>query len=336
MGLRYRKSIKLGAGFRINFSKSGVGYSWGVPGYRMTKTATGRTRRTYSIPGTGISHVEESKSPKNSRPNETVRDSLNDINSASTGNFQPAEYKELLKKISRRLVFNLISNVMIGFIILAMVVPVFFIVVGAGIAAKISSYTFFKIKLDYEFDEFGKEIYKNRIKTWHSLNENAAIWQVIKSGTVSNVKVNAGASTTIQRKSIRFLPDTPFYIKTNVMPLVVKLLREKIILLPDKILIQRGIDIGAISYDDLIIETSTIQFVESGRVPKDAKVIDYTWQYVNKNGSPDRRYNNNRKLPICLYGELCIKSARGLNVIIHCSNPDKFKVFSEKIMSINS
>lgn len=33
MGLRYRKSVKLG-GLRINFSKSGVGYSYGVKGLR--------------------------------------------------------------------------------------------------------------------------------------------------------------------------------------------------------------------------------------------------------------------------------------------------------------
>ena len=37
MGLRFRKSINLGGGFRINLSKSGVGYSWGAKGYRVTK-----------------------------------------------------------------------------------------------------------------------------------------------------------------------------------------------------------------------------------------------------------------------------------------------------------
>lgn len=30
MGWRFRKSINLGLGFRINLSKSGIGYSWGV------------------------------------------------------------------------------------------------------------------------------------------------------------------------------------------------------------------------------------------------------------------------------------------------------------------
>lgn len=60
MGLRFRKSINLGGGARINLSKSGVGFSAGTKGYRYTKTATGRDRTTVSIPGTGISYVEES------------------------------------------------------------------------------------------------------------------------------------------------------------------------------------------------------------------------------------------------------------------------------------
>ena len=54
MGLRFRKSIKLG-GLRINFSKSGIGYRYGVKGLRYTKTANGKDRITASIPGTGIS-----------------------------------------------------------------------------------------------------------------------------------------------------------------------------------------------------------------------------------------------------------------------------------------
>lgn len=33
MGFRYRKSINLGGGFRINLSKSGIGYSWVKGGF---------------------------------------------------------------------------------------------------------------------------------------------------------------------------------------------------------------------------------------------------------------------------------------------------------------
>ena len=60
MGFRFRRSINLGGGFKINLSKSGIGYSWGTKGFRIGRTARGTTRRTYSIPGTGISYVDES------------------------------------------------------------------------------------------------------------------------------------------------------------------------------------------------------------------------------------------------------------------------------------
>ena len=58
MGLRYRKSIKMGP-FRLNISKSGIGYSVGVKGYRVTKKAGGGYRTTMSVPGTGISYVKD-------------------------------------------------------------------------------------------------------------------------------------------------------------------------------------------------------------------------------------------------------------------------------------
>lgn len=61
MGFRFRKSIPIGKHFRINLSKSGIGYSCGVKGARFTKTANGKNRTTLSVPGTGISYTTESK-----------------------------------------------------------------------------------------------------------------------------------------------------------------------------------------------------------------------------------------------------------------------------------
>ena len=58
MGFRFRKSLNLGP-LRINFSKSGIGYSVGNKFARVTKKANGGVRTTATIPGTGISHVKE-------------------------------------------------------------------------------------------------------------------------------------------------------------------------------------------------------------------------------------------------------------------------------------
>lgn len=67
MGLRFRKSVKMGP-LRINFSKSGVGYSVGTKGYRVTKRADGKTQTTASIPGTGIAYTNVSGSATKGNP----------------------------------------------------------------------------------------------------------------------------------------------------------------------------------------------------------------------------------------------------------------------------
>lgn len=66
MGFRFRKSVSFGP-FRVNLSKSGIGYSVGTKGARITKTAKGRTRTTLSVPGTGVSYVSESLKKKGNK-----------------------------------------------------------------------------------------------------------------------------------------------------------------------------------------------------------------------------------------------------------------------------
>ena len=61
MGFRFRKSANIGP-LRFNFSKSGVGYSVGGKGFRVTKLADGKTQTTASVPGTGIGYTKVSGS----------------------------------------------------------------------------------------------------------------------------------------------------------------------------------------------------------------------------------------------------------------------------------
>ena len=55
MGFYYRKSIRFGP-FRVNVSKSGVGYSIGGGGLRAGVDSRGRRYTTFNIPGTGVGY----------------------------------------------------------------------------------------------------------------------------------------------------------------------------------------------------------------------------------------------------------------------------------------
>lgn len=58
MGLRFRKSVKIAPGVRLNFNKKSTSVSVGGKGARYTVSSTGRRTSSVGIPGTGLSYVE--------------------------------------------------------------------------------------------------------------------------------------------------------------------------------------------------------------------------------------------------------------------------------------
>lgn len=62
MGLRFRKSIKLAPGIRVNLSSKSAGLSIGGKGLRYSVNTRGRKTTTIGIPGTGISYSTSSGS----------------------------------------------------------------------------------------------------------------------------------------------------------------------------------------------------------------------------------------------------------------------------------
>lgn len=60
MGLRFRKSVKLLPGVRVNFNLHSTSVTLGGRGFHTTYSSTGRVTRSIGIPGTGISYVTSS------------------------------------------------------------------------------------------------------------------------------------------------------------------------------------------------------------------------------------------------------------------------------------
>ncbi len=63
MGWSYRKSARAGP-FRVNVSKSGVGWSVGGKAFRTGVDSRGRTYTSVGVPGTGLSYRRTGKRPK--------------------------------------------------------------------------------------------------------------------------------------------------------------------------------------------------------------------------------------------------------------------------------
>ena len=106
MVFRFRKSVKIGP-FRVTLSKSGISYSTGVKGLRVTKTASGAVRTTASIPGTGISYSKQT-TPKKQRAVDSASCAATPPSAPSPGTrFEgplpsfPAGYDEMIEEAAR-------------------------------------------------------------------------------------------------------------------------------------------------------------------------------------------------------------------------------------------
>lgn len=341
MGWRYRKSIKLGGGFKINLSKSGIGYSWGIPGYRYTYSPKGKKRRTYSIPGTGISYVESSGNRRKNLGNGGQNYNYNQDPKLITGDTtyyqnininNMGKSDEILKAINKLRTIDIIANICLIMIVLFPIGIVLFLI---GIILKILIYQNWKLDLTYEMDEINQKKFNALNEFLCELKNNKKIWQIGSSTRIYNTKYNYGAGNNVSRTSVLLVKKMPWYINHNIDVYCLNLKNEKIFFTPDRMLIFKNIGgVGCRKYNDMFANFSTTNFAETERVPRDAEIVRYTWRYVNKSGGPDKRFNNNRKIPVCKYGEISLESEDGINILLECSNhnlmyriQDKFTEF---------
>lgn len=103
---------------------------------------------------------------------------------------------------------------------------------------------------------------------------------------------------------------------------------DRLLFLPDWILLHRSERYTHLSYESLKVACSTIRHQEEEAVPEDAEAVGRTWRYKKEDGRPDRRYANNPEIPILLYGLLKIESSSGLKMSLMASNRDAASRFA--------
>jgi hypothetical protein len=150
------------------------------------------------------------------------------------------------------------------------------------------------------------------------------MWRVNASGNVDTTyqyKVNAGATTIVSRAVAKASLVGPTNLQTNIAVPTIASQKSALHFLPDRVLVRDGKRFSDVSYESLETQAAPVRFTETERPPSDAQMIDTTWQYVNVKGGPDRRFNNNRQLPVMQYGELYLTSSAGLSWILQLSQP---------------
>jgi len=131
--------------------------------------------------------------------------------------------------------------------------------------------------------------------------------------------VNAGAGALVKRKGISPYSGSPPYFQCNISIPILPAGRLRLFFLPDRILIWDAGGVGSVGFDQLDVSFGEQRFIEDRGVPCDARVIDKTWKYMNKKGGPDKRFSDNREIPIVLYEEILLASKSGLKELFQLS-----------------
>jgi tetratricopeptide (TPR) repeat protein len=106
MSFRFRKSIKIAKGVRLNVSKSGLGTSFGTKGARYSVHSSGRRTTSVGIPGSGMGYVStksSSSSRKPSpRPSTAQQQSYSPPSAKAPGLFSPAGEKAMWNALTKQ------------------------------------------------------------------------------------------------------------------------------------------------------------------------------------------------------------------------------------------
>lgn len=351
MGFYLRKSLKAGP-FRFNFSKSGIGVSVGVKGLRI---GTG-PRGNYIHAGVGGFYYRASLSPQsktipkyNSKYDTLSYDDLekmHEIDSESVLEMKDSSAEALLEEINEKHKKISLFPITIVFSIIALFISfnstssfihsaVFILGLSACLYTKYIDDINKSVILFYDFEPKIEKSYQKLHDDFNSLTNCHKTWHIEAQGNIMDVKYNAGANSRVKRSLVNLKVGQPPFIKTNISVPIIPVGRQILYFFPERVLVFDAGKVGAVNYDSLIVNIENTRFVEEEGVPRDAIVVDKTWRFVNRDGGPDRRFNNNYSIPVAQYETVHFKSNSGLNELLYLSKLGITMPFKQTIIELS-
>ncbi|MGE0063482.1 MAG: DUF4236 domain-containing protein [Xanthobacteraceae bacterium] len=350
MGFRFRKSVRILPGVRLNFSKSGTSVSIGTRGLRYTVGTKG-TRTTVGLPGTGISwtehrpykaskHILHKPTASQPIPHRVTTEQKIESASAETINaLSISELAPILAAIQKRPRFTPAVVAICSLILLVALalntstlpsISLLFAIISIFISALLDRYRR-SIKVEYTVEGTAQIISKTLAETFLDIRSCKATWAIATIASTSDWKRNAGASKLNEREAIYLQFGKPTCLRGDISLPTIKTAKQEIYFLPDALLLRTQGSVAALTYQELSFENARVNFIEEKTTPPDAVILGNTWRFINKDGSPDRRFNGNRQIPICQYGQMSFRSANGLNCIVQYSRHAAAERFAKAI-----
>ena len=335
MGLNFRKSINLG-GLRLNLSNSGVGYSVGKKGVRISRSATGRTTSTVSIPGTGLSYTQNlgggkkstKATPKTTKTTKTDKNVSNYNATKSNMNYNANPYQNnpyqninTVNNTGSNISYNtsMANNTYNSYITNYVNLSNEQFIKGIKSRKVLDIFStililfaalFFISKIFLIVGGVGLLIkiimLFTRVKIDFDVTEQGKIlynnMNDILIKLSKNKMVWAINENKTMRETVKVSKKYPWYVSNIANMHYVKLKNEKIYFTPGYLVVEKGGLAKGYSYNNIGITNTYDECREEGTKPSDATIIGESYKFLTKDGMPDKRFSYNPKVPVCNYG----------------------------------
>lgn len=197
------------------------------------------------------------------------------------------------------------------------------------------------IELNTISNEKFDELWQSFSAAFDHAKNSDCIWDVTTSASLNSYERSArrtSANEEISRSKVRFTnSDSPIFKSTFEMPVFKNNNGSDIVAHPGFLYMRLSNgDFSLIDLNDVQMTCKPSRFIENESVPSDANIVSYVWEKANKDGSPDRRFSQNRQIPVCQYAELSLKTNSGLFEIYQVSNYSAAEALVSKFDQLKS
>lgn len=192
------------------------------------------------------------------------------------------------------------------------------ILIYIGIVVLENKYIAKSINFYFSNNQLQKD-YENTFKKISSAKKKMAIANSLSINSSLDRKRNSGASELLDLKDVSISKSRIPYINSNIKFYSIKIDNIYFFLIPFGILKFDNNIFTLFEFNNLEINSETTIFIDENP-PNDTNINSKIWKYQNKNGEPDRRYNNNYIIYECEYGIIHLKNKGRIILSLLISN----------------
>ncbi|WP_242139636.1 hypothetical protein [Sphingomonas sp. TREG-RG-20F-R18-01] len=195
-----------------------------------------------------------------------------------------------------------------------------------------------RISISFDMETAVAGPHLRMLSAFDGLATSQGSWVLKMSQQIDRVRARSMSNGVVDRQSTRLARNSDPLVDTADCPLALPVQngRSTAYFYPGFVLvIDAGrSDFALIDLRELDVSYSGVQFTETERTPGDARLVGKVWAKSNKNGTRDRRFKDNRELPVMLYGEMSLRASGGFNEAFMFSRNEDCQAFVRAIQEL--